>query len=90
MEVNGDYWHSDKVIKEKNRGFNDGVAYHGAKLAAAEELDISLVFLWEHHWRVHGDVVRQALDTWINYGVISPLLRLLSSHLDVPCLLCND
>lgn len=88
VEVNGDYWHSDGVIASRGR-FPDGVSYHGAKLRAAGALNISLIFLWEHHWREHGEIAQRAVATWLSTGEVDPMLEVLTSPLDAPCSLCH-
>lgn len=52
IEVNGDYWHSDR-FKDKN--------YHINKLNLAESAGISLMFIREYDWENRQDIIKQML-----------------------------
>lgn len=59
LEYNGDYWHSDAVIK-----YNYGISANNFHKARAEELskaNIKLVFVWEEDWNTNYKEVENAI-----------------------------
>lgn len=49
VEINGDYWHSDAMIR-KSRGITAD-EYHSRKLEMCRSQGIDLMFVWETDWR---------------------------------------
>lgn len=66
IEYNGDYWHSDEIIRRNKHGFNNAHDYHEAKMKAASELGLVLVFIWEHDYIIRHEDVMLALHDYIN------------------------
>lgn len=56
FEVNGDYWHSDEMLK-KSSGMSS-LEYHQRKKRMAESKGVSLYFIWESDWILNNlDVI---------------------------------
>lgn len=49
FEYNGEYWHSDAVVR-RNTGMGAD-EYHAMKLSMAAEAGVELHFIWEREWR---------------------------------------
>lgn len=76
IEVNGDYWHSDTVLK-LNRGIT-ARELHQKKLDMSVAKGIDLVFIWESDWKVKRDEVKSNLHDWLYGSPPSELLTQLS------------
>lgn len=59
IEFNGEYWHSDTVVRA-NSGISAS-SKHYLKRKAATEAGIELVFVWENDWKNHRQTVETAL-----------------------------
>lgn len=83
IEFNGDYWHSEKFIRE-HMGMTASVK-HYLKMKAAEENGIKLVYVWEKDWResrpqVEDVVLRLIVDLRIDpTSKADPLLTKLTN-----------
>ena len=57
FEYNGIYWHSDKIIKDKN--------YHLKKKEYFKEKDIDVIFIDEYDWENKNDLVKSMISNKI-------------------------
>ena len=57
FEYNGIYWHSDKIIKDKN--------YHLKKKEYFKEKDIDVIFIDEYDWENKNDLVESMISNKI-------------------------
>lgn len=58
FEYNGEYWHSDKMIKARSKGkFETAESYHNMKTQRCKELGIDLIHLWESDGMYNRDIV---------------------------------
>jgi len=82
IEYNGEWMHSNQALKpdSKDSSFRD---YHLRKKRLANSESIDLVFVWEHDWTVHRDIVKEALIVFFKTGKISKILSRLESFKDV-------
>lgn len=76
LEFNGDYWHSDSMLLERNGV--DAATYHGEKLRLCEERGVKLLFLWESQWRSDRAAMESVLTLAFLTGVVDSSLRILS------------
>lgn len=72
IEFNGDYWHSDKFLKE-NHGMS-AETYHKMKHAKCRKKGIKLLFVWESDWNERDNEVLDSLSTYLTTGKIPSLL----------------
>lgn len=59
LEVNGDFWHSDRVIRD-SRGCS-AKEYHATKRRSAENYGVLLGFIWESDWKNDPEVSKEAI-----------------------------
>lgn len=50
FEFNGDYWHSDKIIKKRHPQFNTSKQFDDFKKRKCEEQGVKLYFIREKQW----------------------------------------
>jgi hypothetical protein len=68
IEYNGDYWHSDEMIRKKfHNKYKNAEDYHQEKYNIAKSKNINLYFIWEHDWKNRPEVVKRYLKILINY-----------------------
>lgn len=75
LEVNGEYWHSDRVKA-------DAESYHSSKLALAESRRVELAFVWEHDWIFNRSATQLSIVKFIESGFKDSLLKRLKSRID--------
>lgn len=60
FEFNGDYWHSDDVIRERSGISAD--EYHNRKVKLCADKGIDLFFVWESEWLDQRDIIEQRIQ----------------------------
>jgi len=84
VELNGQYWHSDKAVAKTRRGeFGTAAALHITKYERARAKGVELAFVWEDDWSDHRLLVETALRRFIHSGKRDYLLSHLSNRGDV-------
>lgn len=72
IEFNGDYWHSDEVIKTvKNVSAFD---YHKNKFDLAKGAGFNLVFVWESDWNKDELFIKKVVKDFLFGGVVDTVL----------------
>lgn len=87
FEVNGERWHSDEFILERN--FINSKSYHSFKVTQASAVGYKLFFIWEHDWHFHKEIIKKAVTVFLETNASSPILEKMTSVLDYPCKICN-
>jgi len=59
FEYNGDYWHSDRVIKSKSN--MNSQEYHSLKVDLAKEKGVQIFFIWETKWETDKESVQEII-----------------------------
>lgn len=59
FEFNGDYWHSDEVIRERSGMSAD--EYHDRKVKLCADKGVDLFFVWESEWMNQRDIIEQRI-----------------------------
>lgn len=73
LEFNGDYWHSDAVIRGK--GGSSAEEYHLNKFRKAKKAGVVLGFVWQRDWRKNRKLTETAVENFVLYGRHEPLLK---------------
>ena len=73
IELNGDYYHSDKMIYDNRK--MTAAEYHTAKREAAKKAGYSLIYVWEYDWYNHNAEVRAAIVAFFETGIMAPILN---------------
>lgn len=63
VEFNGDYWHSDTIIR-KTKGIS-AKDYHQQKMKLCNDNNIDLVFVWESDWLNNSEIVKKDLRNFL-------------------------
>ena len=50
FEFNGDYWHSNEMIRKRNPQFASSKQFDDFKKRECEKQGVKLFFIWEKHW----------------------------------------
>ncbi len=88
IEFNGDYWHSSQV-KASYVGGQSMIEMPGIKKSMCEAQGYQLVFVWEHDWNIHKEIVKDALKAALLSGTTeSSILLNQKSVLDSACNTC--
>ena len=70
FEYNGEYWHSDEMIKARSRGkFKTADEYHDKKMEECEHAGIILVFIWEQDWLNDRNTMEHAIINAIQRAI---------------------
>lgn len=72
IEFNGDYWHSEAIIRERF-----GVSpyeHHLKKAELCKAVGITLLYVWESDWHTRRALMEDVLSTAVGQGVVHPLL----------------
>lgn len=81
IEVNGDYWHSDRFFR--SRKWKTAENFHTYKRDTLRAVGVELGFLWESDWKGEsGDELRAELLSWAEGGKIPSVLLCLRSRYD--------
>lgn len=79
IDVNGEYWHSNEVVKVN--GWKNSEEKHSDKIQKCLKNDVQLVFVWENDWKNFSDtVVKNLTDFLFNDFVDKRLSRLNSEY----------
>lgn len=62
IEFNGEYWHSDKMVRQKSGVSAD--FYHNYKFEQAKRLGLTLLFVQEQDWLRNKDVLLQTVKDY--------------------------
>lgn len=68
IEFNGNYWHSDDMIKENPGKWSNAEGYHRYKYNLCSENGIELLFVWEYDWKNNIYTVKKDLYNILFYG----------------------
>lgn len=63
VEFNGDYWHSDTIIR-RTKGIS-AKDYHQQKMKLCNDNNIDLVFVWESDWLNNSEIVKKDLRNFL-------------------------
>lgn len=76
IEINGNYWHSDKIIKKRTRNkYPTSYDYHKMKYDLCIQKDIELIFIWEKDWQKDKDYIIDKLSNWLKYDISDPVFQ---------------
>lgn len=72
FEFNGNYWHSDAVLRKNRPWVSSAKEYHEKKRSLAAAKGVELFFVWELDWKDHRntevariqDIVADAVANW--------------------------
>lgn len=62
IEFNGEYWHSDKIVRQKSGVSAD--FYHNYKFEQAKKLGLTLLFVQEQDWLHNRDVLLHTIKDY--------------------------
>lgn len=62
IEFNGEYWHSDKIVRQKSGVSAD--FYHNYKFEQAKKLGLTLLFVQEQDWLHNKDALLQTIKDY--------------------------
>lgn len=77
IEYNGDYWHSDRVVKSRL-----GITAedrHKDKLLHAENSGMALAYVWESDWLENQELIKESIVKLLKDNIMPPILRKLST-----------
>lgn len=72
IEVNGDYWHSDRFMVA-NKGIT-AAEYHRSKWLDCKEHGIDLIFVWESDWNNNHRLTKELITEFLTDGAADPFL----------------
>lgn len=81
IEINGEYWHSDKFAI--SNGWKNSKEKHLSKLKECNELGITLIYIWEDDWNYNKDEMKLALKDFVIDGKINKSFVRLTSNRDL-------
>jgi len=76
VEFNGDYFHSESIIKERHN--ISSFEYHSRKKDLCSKVGVSLYYVWESDWMSKNDEIKEALSNLFLSSEASRILNILS------------
>lgn len=73
IELNGNYWHSDKFLLENHNMTSH--EYHTMKKLMCQDKGIKLLFVWELDWENYREEIQEALVSYFDFGIIKNILK---------------
>lgn len=80
IEVNGDYWHSDRFLRKSR--LMPAEDYHAMKSDLCAEKGVQIAYVWEWEWNNNYDKMSRALRVLLHDSIILPALMKTTGFFD--------